>query len=738
MNGTAAVGGRQVWVGAVLVALATTVGTWTMTGLLAPGPWRAVSAIVVVLVASVVAVARAVGRARLAPSGWGLAAGVVALVSLYGGTGTTPGLPLPTPDTLDRLVRLGRSGVDAIVEGRIPVEPSRGLELLVVAGAVAVVLATDLLALGLGRAGLAGLPLLGVWLPTILFERDPGVVLMVLGGVTYLMLLSLTRPRARRSAGESRDALPALAAAVVVCVLALASGPVASALPFYGSVRVPGSWGPAGIDGPLRLSTDLDMRSSLGQRSDRPVLTYSTDATAVGPLRMYTMVDFDGREWHRGDTASAPEDLSATDGVLWPQEAATPAPDEVSRLSVRVGELAQDRLPIPTEPRAVDVAGSWLYDPVRDEVIGARSTSTRGLSYEVTIAARDLSPDVLRQDERAPVASDDPTLALPDSAFAADIRALAAELTADATTTYDQALALQSYFRDIRNFRYDTQLPPAETEDAVWDFLTQKSGYCVQFATGMTVMARTLGIPARLAVGFLPGAPSTEVRGEFVVSGRQAHAWPELYFADAGWVRFEPTPAVQTGAPPVYADPFAGLPVTPGEQAQTQSAAPSLSPGAVAPQQPQQGGGGQVGIGSASVPTWLVLAGSGLLLVVAAATVLALRARRRRRHPRLPADPEGWWGHLRALLTEAGVTWSDAMTPRQVGELLRERVESGDRDPLERAEALEALARLVATVESTRYAPDPGAWDVGELQGWVEAVHRVFAPAPAREPVGAR
>ncbi|MGJ0223787.1 transglutaminase-like domain-containing protein, partial [Streptococcus pyogenes] len=78
-----------------------------------------------------------------------------------------------------------------------------------------------------------------------------------------------------------------------------------------------------------------------------------------------------------------------------------------------------------------------------------------------------------------------------------------------------------SYFRDIRNFRYDTQLPPPETDDAVWDFLTQKSGYCVQFATGMTVMARTLGILARLAVGFLPVAPSTEVRGEFVVSGRQ-------------------------------------------------------------------------------------------------------------------------------------------------------------------------------------------------------------------------
>src|SRR5690606_31594525 len=124
-----------------------------------------------------------------------------------------------------------------------------------------------------------------------------------------------------------------------------------------------------------------------------------------------------------------------------------------------------------------------------------------------------------------------------------------------------QALALQTYFRDISNFRYDTRVPEARTEDAVWDFLTQRTGYCVQFATAMTIMARTLGVPARIGVGFLPGRADTSVVGRYVVSGRQAHAWPELYFADAGWVRFEPTPATQTGAPPVYADPYGGLPV---------------------------------------------------------------------------------------------------------------------------------------------------------------------------------
>jgi transglutaminase-like putative cysteine protease len=73
----------------------------------------------------------------------------------------------------------------------------------------------------------------------------------------------------------------------------------------------------------------------------------------------------------------------------------------------------------------------------------------------------------------------------------------------------------------------------------------------------MTMMARTLGIPARVGVGFLPGDNNGD--GTYVVTGRKSHAWPELYFAGQGWVRFEPTPAVQSGLPPLWSDPFAGI-----------------------------------------------------------------------------------------------------------------------------------------------------------------------------------
>ncbi|MGM3293757.1 transglutaminase-like domain-containing protein, partial [Escherichia coli] len=80
--------------------------------------------------------------------------------------------------------------------------------------------------------------------------------------------------------------------------------------------------------------------------------------------------------------------------------------------------------------------------------------------------------------------------------------------------------------------------------DELEEFLTDdedgRTGYCEQFASAMAVMARSLGIPARVAMGFLE--PTEEGRGQWVYSTDDLHAWPELYFAGQGWVRFEPTP----------------------------------------------------------------------------------------------------------------------------------------------------------------------------------------------------
>ena len=87
-------------------------------------------------------------------------------------------------------------------------------------------------------------------------------------------------------------------------------------------------------------------------------------------------------------------------------------------------------------------------------------------------------------------------------------------------------------------------------------FLRDRRGYCEQFAATMTLMLRGLGVPARVGVGFLPGAPH---RGEFVISTRDAHAWVEVELPGAGWVAFDPTPA--RGEPPPFAPDVAEEPV---------------------------------------------------------------------------------------------------------------------------------------------------------------------------------
>ena len=103
--------GDVVWVGAGLVALATITGMWTIKQLVAPGPWVWIAGLLVLLLAGVTATLRRFSRSATMPTAWGLVVAAVAIASIYAGRGTTPSIPLPTPETFERLVRLARSGV---------------------------------------------------------------------------------------------------------------------------------------------------------------------------------------------------------------------------------------------------------------------------------------------------------------------------------------------------------------------------------------------------------------------------------------------------------------------------------------------------------------------------------------------------------------------------------------------------------------------------------------------------
>ncbi|GGB97126.1 DUF3488 and transglutaminase-like domain-containing protein [Cellulomonas carbonis] len=734
MSPRTAPSGARAWVACGVVAVGVLSGASTIRPLVQPGDWFRTTVVTVLAVALTTAVARALTRSRLAPTAWGTGAALVAVPALFAGPGRLT-LPLPTLETVRTLQRVVASGAQEIGAGYIPVPPTRGVELLVVAGALAAFLVADALAVGLGRAGLAGLPLAGIWSVVLVFEERPSFVALLLGGTSYLVLLALTRPVRHRARGDAAgDGVLVAGTAAVVTVAALVVAPTAAALPFWGTLDLPTTWGEGTSGtGPVELSVDLDMRESLGDRSDRPVLAYTVDGPAPGPLRLYTLTTFDGVRW-LGERGAG--DARDAEGPLWPDGRGRDVleqaqeDDRLSVVRVEVGALDQDRLPLPIEPRSVELDGDdWSYDPVRDEV-SAEGTTTRGLTYEVVTAQRDLSEEALQTDGAAPVGGASEYLLLPSTSFADDVAAVAREVTAQAQTDYDRAVALQTYLRDGSLFRYDTDVPEPVTDDAVWDFLTARTGYCVQYATAFTVMARHLGLPTRMGVGFLPGRASTGERGRYVVTGRLAHTWPEVWFEGAGWVRFEPTPAVQTGAPPAYADPLAGEFQTAEPQLPTAGATPGapVTPSVAPSRAPVQQG--EVALGGARVPLVLVLVVAGLLAVGTVAG--ALTVGRRSAGPE-PVGPEPAWERLRARCAAAGVTWSDATTPRQAAAVVR--TAWADRAG---PEAEEALRGLVAAVESARWAPEPPSWDARTLDEWVtDVISPLVAGEDRAETVGA-
>ena len=125
-------------------------------------------------------------------------------------------------------------------------------------------------------------------------------------------------------------------------------------------------------------------------------------------------------------------------------------------------------------------------------------------------------------------------------------------------------MALQRWFAQSGKFTYSLTVREPNTAKALINFLTKdRRGYCQQFAFAMAVLARLLAIPSRVAVGYTEGSLIGHDRWNVRTS--DAHAWPELYFQGAGWLRFEPTPSgaegQATARQPAYTLPL--LPVSP-------------------------------------------------------------------------------------------------------------------------------------------------------------------------------
>jgi transglutaminase-like putative cysteine protease len=200
-------------------------------------------------------------------------------------------------------------------------------------------------------------------------------------------------------------------------------------------------------------------------------------------------------------------------------------------------------LPVPYAPRSMNVAGDWRVD--RNSLsIFSTSISTRLAGLRYTVTSRDInpSPQQLRLAPASP-AAEHGYLGVPRPFRR--LLPLTRRITAEQSNAYSKAVALQEWFTEPGNFTYSLSTRQPHGASALLTFLTKtRRGYCQQFAFAMAVMARLAGIPSRVVVGYTQGV--YQGNGTWQVRTSDAHAWPELYFAGAGWLRFEPTP---TGSP---------------------------------------------------------------------------------------------------------------------------------------------------------------------------------------------
>lgn len=134
----------------------------------------------------------------------------------------------------------------------------------------------------------------------------------------------------------------------------------------------------------------------------------------------------------------------------------------------------------------------------------------------------------------------DKYLQLPDT-LPQRVKDLATKLTADKSSPYDQVKALESYLRRIE---YDEKIPapPPGVDSVDWFLFDQQAGYCDYYASSLVVMARHLGIPARISAGYSIGDYDSEIQA-YRQYEYDAHSWPEVFFPKYGWVEFEPTAA---------------------------------------------------------------------------------------------------------------------------------------------------------------------------------------------------
>jgi transglutaminase-like putative cysteine protease len=510
----------------------------------------------------------------------------------------------------------------------------------------------------------------------------------------------LERSDAWVTGGRGRAGRSLVVAGATLAVTAVAAGALLA--PLLPGVDEPPlvDWRNQGGANNARLLTSplVDIRSRLVDTSNTELFTVEANAPAY--WRIASLDRFDGTQWR----LSASTDQEATgrlggDGSFAPRGA---------RIEQRYSIQQFQSYWLPAAAQAVEFQpsdGSLVrYDRETSTLI-AESPTTDGTTYGVLSVVADHSPEQLRTAEQDVPDALDYARDLPDG-FSPTAARLAREVTSGRATHYEQALALQTFFRDTGGFSYSTDVNLGQSSDAIDTFLEQKVGYCEQFAGTFAAMARSLGIPARVAVGYTWGEQDPLDPARFQVFGKNAHAWPEVWLGEYGWVAFEPTPGRGNPSAQEYTGVAASQDSgeTPATTTTT-TAAPDASnttlptdateEAAAAASADTSGGGGSSG---------RLLAGVGLLLAVTLAYALivpgalAVRRNRRRGRATTPAGRVGVaWAETSESLTAAGLTPRRDETHAEVAARGAEALPA----------AAPALERLATAADVAAYGLDP-------------------------------
>lgn len=785
-------------------AAATLLASCALLPLVDPATWLVQAAFMLAVQSGAGAAARRVPLARP------LTVAVQALVTLvlltlaFAREQALAGV-IPGPQAFRHFGDLLQAGADDVGRYAIPAPLSDGIRLMVIGGVLVIGLAVDTLAVTFRNAAPAGLPLLALYsVAAGLSEGAADWLWFLAAAAGYLMLL-LAESRERLSQwgrvfggavrgpdGQAGPVAPvrtgrrigmaALGVALVVPLLplpAIQSGLLGGAGAGVGAGN--GGGGTISAVNPL-----VSLRDSLNVDQDRTVLTLRTNSNDLSDmyLRIVSLDDFDGTTWKpaKRHIVAVPDDFPAPTGL---------GPDvkraEITTRIAAAEDYAQDWLPMPYPPSGVQIKGNWRYEPVGMTLVGDHGQNTSGRTYQVTSLDVQPTAQQLAAAPDAPGSIEREYTNVPDS-LPPVVKRQAREITKASDNDYEKAVALQDYFAVTGGFEYDTDVEVGTGQGAIARFLQEKQGFCVHFSFAMAAMARTLGIPARVAVGFAPGSPQGD--GSVTVGLKDAHAWPELYFEGVGWTRFEPTPT--RGTTPTYTvpeSPGQTLPELP-QVTPSASAAPSDQPSAstscsarerklegcadaLPADQSGQGGGGTPWY---RIATWALLGAAALVLPLlpmlwrlrrrsvrlasaqhSAAAVGAPPGRRKGADGReaagtdsavlldVPVEEAGAaaaghvlavWRELTDTAWDYGIEPDEALTPRRAAARI---VRVGELDET----ASRSVHRVAGAVEQVLYAPEPRA-EAGladevrtvraalrERAGWATRLRAVAAPRSA-------